>query len=344
MSKLKDAKEIFDKIEIPKELDQIVTNAIKDHPANKNDIQKYNVKKRNGYVIRRAAAAAAGVLICFTVALNSSEAFAKSIGKLPVIGGLAKVLTVRSYHSSEDNKNISVNVPQIKVDGTDNNQDASTAAAQNQDTSPKDVSQGQTADQANASAGTGAATSEEGTNQFVADINAEINSIVNTYMEDAKKRMQADKDAFLATGGTKEEWAKRDLNINVDYEVKYQQGNLLSLILSADESWYGAYDLKYFYNLDLKNNKKLTLKDILGEDYVTIANDSIIQQMKDKAAQDENIVYWGITDDGKSGIDGFTTVDENTKFYLNKDGKPVVCFDKYEVAPGFMGAQEFVVE
>lgn len=41
---------------------------------------------------------------------------------------------------------------------------------------------------------------------------------------------------------------------------------------------------------------------------------------------------------------GFTTVDENTKFYLNEKGKPVICFAKYEIAPGFMGDQEFVIE
>ena len=33
-----------------------------------------------------------------------------------------------------------------------------------------------------------------------------------------------------------------------------------------------------------------------------------------------------------------------TNFYINADGNPVVCFEKYEVSPGFMGVQEFVIE
>lgn len=41
---------------------------------------------------------------------------------------------------------------------------------------------------------------------------------------------------------------------------------------------------------------------------------------------------------------GFTTVDETTKFYLNEEGKPVICFAKYEIAPGFMWDQKFVIE
>ena len=40
---------------------------------------------------------------------------------------------------------------------------------------------------------------------------------------------------------------------------------------------------------------------------------------------------------------GFDGVDEETKFYLNEQGNPVVCFAKYEVGPGYMGVQEFEI-
>ena len=45
----------------------------------------------------------------------------------------------------------------------------------------------------------------------------------------------------------------------------------------------------------------------------------------------------------RDGIEGFTTVDENTKFYLNEKGNPVVVFAPYEIAPGAFGAQEFEI-
>jgi hypothetical protein len=328
MNELKEAKEIYDRIEIPTELDQRVSDLTNSHMKKVSDIPMKNKRKYAGPMVRHTMAAAAAVVVCFTIALNSSEVFAQAAGKLPVLGGIAKVLTIRSYQASENNMNISVNVPEI-VSGTSQN-------AENP--AKTDITKGMTDPADN----TETAPAGE-TNQFVADINAEIDGIVNEYLTDAKSRMQADKDAFIATGGTEEDWAKRDLNIKVDYEVKSQQGDRLSLILTTDESWYGAYDVKYFYNLDLKENRKLTLKDILGETYTEIANTGIIKQMKERAAEDSNVVYWGITDNDKSGIDGFVTVDENTKFYLNKDGKPVVCFDKYEIAPGFMGSQEFVI-
>ena len=44
------------------------------------------------------------------------------------------------------------------------------------------------------------------------------------------------------------------------------------------------------------------------------------------------------------GIEGFTTVSENTKFYLNEAGNAVVVFDEYEIAPGYMGMPEFEIE
>jgi hypothetical protein len=76
--------------------------------------------------------------------------------------------------------------------------------------------------------------------------------------------MLADKDTFIATGGTEEYWINRDLNIKVNYEVKIQQGSLFSLVLIAAAIWYKAYDMKYFYHLDLNENRELTLKNILA--------------------------------------------------------------------------------
>ena len=338
MRKLEDGKEIYDNIRIPEEMKQNIDELLKSNAeeeprkmdgasrAGDKSKEASTGKKRGVPYIQYSAAAAAVVILCFTAVLNSSEVFAMSAAKLPIVGSIAKVLTVRSYESAEDNKNISVKVPEVVV-----NETPDTAIESSVNGAVNSAEENST---------------ENGTEtpSIVTDVNAEIEKIVNDYLTDAKERMQADKEAFLETGGTEEEWNKRDLTINVDYKIQYQQGNILSLMLTADESWYGAYDVAYFFNIDLSENKELTLKDVLGEDYVTIANNSIIKQMKERAAANPDFVYWGVTDGESSSFDGFVTVDENTKFYLNKDRKPVVYFDKYEVAPGFMGAQEFVIQ
>lgn len=68
-------------------------------------------------------------------------------------------------------------------------------------------------------------------------------------------------------------------------------------------------------------------------------NESIHAQMKERMAQNPDLAYW----DGSNGIDGFSTVDETTKFYIGRSGNPVIVFDKYEIAPGAFGAQKFEV-
>ena len=75
-------------------------------------------------------------------------------------------------------------------------------------------------------------------------------------------------------------------------------------------------------------------QDVLGEDWVNICNSSIQEQM----AANTDVSYFS-EDQG-----GFTTVDENTSFYLDEDGSVVVVFPKYSIAPGAYGEQTFRID
>ncbi len=311
MKQIKESKDIYDSIKIPGELKQVVDNTLKEQAGNLNFTRNRSKGNIVFHLMKYTMAAAAVSLIFFSVALNTSEVFAKEVDKIPVINGLAKVLTVRSYEDVTDNQKISVKVPNIEINQADNNG----------------------LDKAN----------QGETEQFVADVNKEIDKIIDAYVADAQKSIDEYKQAFIQTGGTEEEWKQKDIGVKVDYDVKYQADNRLSLVLTADENWCSAYGKKYYYNLDLKDNTQISLKDILGEDYINIANESIISQMKNRVQDNKDYVYWGIAGDGALDIDGFTSIDENTNFYINEKGNPVICFDKYEVAPGFMGAQEFEI-
>ena len=99
-----------------------------------------------------------------------------------------------------------------------------------------------------------------------------------------------------------------------------------------------------YYNYDFTTGREITLKDILGDDYINIANKSIISQIEKQIAEDPNNIYWGYNASEEMKDAGFTTITDDTSFYLNSDGKPVVCFAKYEIAPGYMGAREFVID
>ena len=303
MREPENGKRTYEQIEIPGELQETVNRAVRSVDKKKS-AARYR-KRRMMRTVRNIGVAAAAVLLCMTVGVNTNEVLAKELGQLPVIGSLVRVLTITSYHEEDGDHDITVNVPEIEVEETQ-------------------------------TAGMSDADIEEA-------VNAQIQEIVDSHIAQAKEKFAEYKEAFFATGGTEEEWGGRTMDIDVDYEVKYQEGSVLSLELSTFEGWVAAQELRYYYNIDVAQNRELTLKDLLGGDYVNIANESIRQQMKERAAADENLVYWGVTET-ESGIDGFVSVDEDTDFYINADGNPVVCFGEYEVAPGFMGIQEFEIE
>ena len=102
MGRLEEMKERYEQIAIPEELhvrvEQEIMKSRKQQEEKNNEGHKYSFKK----VIRRMEAAAAGVCILFTAALNTSPVFAKEAAQLPVIGGLAQILTFRSYETEKD--------------------------------------------------------------------------------------------------------------------------------------------------------------------------------------------------------------------------------------------------
>ena len=329
MREPENGKRTFEQIEIPEELKETVERAV--HSVDKKKSAARYRQRRLVRAARNIGVAAAAVLLCMTVGVNTNEVLAKELGQLPVIGSLVRVLTITSYHEEDGDHDITVNIPEIEVEETGTS--GTGEVPQTEEASGETASAGEESTEA---AGMSDADIEEA-------VNAQIQKIVDDHVAQAKEKFAEYKDAFFATGGTEEEWGGRTMDINVDYEVKYQEGSVLSLVLRTSEVWVAAQELRYYYNIDVAQNRELTLEDLLGEDYVNIANESIKRQMNERVAADENLVYWGVTET-ESSIDGFVTVDENTDFYINEKGNPVVCFAEYEVGPGFMGIQEFEIE
>ena len=176
-----------------------------------------------------------------------------------------------------------------------------------------------------------------------AKVNAQIQQLTKTYEAKAKADLAEYKTTFFATGGTEAEWADRTMSLFIDYDVKHFADDVLSLQVTTAKSWVSAEEEYHFYNIDLKQDKELTLADALGADYVKICNTSITDQINARIAADENAAFFGFGND-EGMMDGFTTVDETTDFYLNENGNVVVSFPEYSIAPGSMGIQEFVIQ
>lgn len=175
----------------------------------------------------------------------------------------------------------------------------------------------------------------EAAGNTAATVNAVIQSKVDQHLEKARQDWADYKDAFFATGGTEEQWADREMDVTVDYEIKSQTDTQVSFVVTMTESWVASMEEQYCYNLDLAEDRTITLKDLLGEDWVNISN-AAIQQQINESKDAEGFTYFFSPEEG-----GFTTVDENTAFYIREDGVPVAVFPRYSIASRPAGCPEF---
>ena len=169
-------------------------------------------------------------------------------------------------------------------------------------------------------------------------VNDVIQEKVDAHLAKAQQDWEDYKDAFFATGGTEEEWGGREMDVIIDYDIKSQTGDRVSFAVSFAEGWVSSYEERYYYNLDFAENRDLTLRDFLGEDWVAVCN-AAIQKQIDASVDDGGFTYFFSPEEG-----GFTTVDESTSFYVREDGAVVVCFPEYSIAAGAAGNVEFVVQ
>lgn len=73
----------------------------------------------------------------------------------------------------------------------------------------------------------------------------------------------------------------------------------------------------------------VTLADVLGRDYVRIANEKHTRQMEDRKKKD-SIAFW-------SGLRADLQELRINRVYMNENGNPVIVFDKYGNCPGAYG-------
>lgn len=168
-------------------------------------------------------------------------------------------------------------------------------------------------------------------------VNAVIQEKVDAHLAKARQDWDDYREAFFATGGTEEEWADREMDVIVDYAIKSRSDTRVSFVVTFAEGWVASMQEQYYYNLDLSENRDLTLRDYLGEDWVNVCNASIQKQI-DASVDEEGFTLFFTPDQG-----GFTTVDETTGFYVREDGTVVVCFPEYSIAAGAAGMPEFPI-
>lgn len=177
--------------------------------------------------------------------------------------------------------------------------------------------------------------------EFEKRVNEQIQTRVKAHVADIQKQADELIQARIETGTDASEAGQ--VNIIGDYEVYYQGDDKVSFKIDVfSDQGASGWNEVYLYNLDVVHNKELKLSDLFKNDsYISIITDEVKRQMKQRM-QDENVSFWIQQEDYDMGM-GFEEIQANQTFHFNKAGELVIYFEKYEVAPGYMGAQEFVI-
>lgn len=168
------------------------------------------------------------------------------------------------------------------------------------------------------------------------EINEEITIKIQSKLDEAKKMSKAISIDLSKKYGEKSP-VLMPLLIETDYEIKSIH-DVLSIKISTTEIKASSYTEDTYYNIDLKTNKTLLLSDLFDpkHDYINVINEEIKYQIEKEMKEDTNKMYF-------IGENEFETISANQPFYINEDGKLVIAFSKYEIAPGSMGNPEFMI-
>lgn len=282
MKKLEKAKEVYEAIKVPNELNYVVNKAILDKKKKEKSVLIY---------VKYAVTTVACTFLTFIFMLNVNSSFATNISEIPIIGDMAKVFTIKEVNEEDKTKLINAKIPALE---------------------------------------------NTGNTELEKRINYEIMLKMNEILEEAEKRAAEYKEAVIETGGN--EYDYQPINIQIDYKVGYSNDKVVSFMISKSETLANAYTEIYFYNVDIETGKKLNLRDVLGKEYKQIVDTTIYKEIEERSKNPDNI-YFTADEGGFEGIEN-----EYQDFYINSDGKVVIVFEKYKIAPGYMGTQEFVID
>lgn len=164
-------------------------------------------------------------------------------------------------------------------------------------------------------------------------VNLKIKEVIENLKTENEVRIKEYYDAFIETGGKKEDFIP--VGIDINYEIKQISDKYVSFIISQHETRFSAYNYNYYYNIDIEKGHILTLEDLMGQQYREKITNSIEKTINSWSNEKKELLFENLE------IEDYITT--NTNFYINNENELVIVFDKYQIAAGSMGEVEFVI-
>ncbi|MBD7908060.1 anti-sigma-V factor rsiV [Sporosarcina gallistercoris] len=161
-------------------------------------------------------------------------------------------------------------------------------------------------------------------------------SLNDKYIEENKELFKQ----FKEDVADMEEVGAGHLGIDTGYEVKTDTEQLLSIARYEVNTVGSSSTTMQYDTIDKQNNVLITLPSLFKDDsYIEVISSYIKEEMMQQMKEDENTAYFAF-----EGADlDFQTIQAEQNFYITSNHKLVISFDKYEVAPGYMGVVTFEI-
>ena len=298
----------------------------------KEGIDRARMEKKRAARARRSTtwAAVAAAVVVMVALPNTNMQIAHAMEDIPLLGGFFRLVTVRQYSYSSQNSSAAVDLARIEDAETSgnsaysNDEDTMVGAVQEADTG---ATSGEGMEEATVAVQSDLADESTAKQSGMQAVNQDMEATVN----DLIKQFE---DALSEEGYH---------GLYVTQEVVTDNAQYYTVKLSALEIEASGYEHNKFYTLDKVTGEVVTLADLFAKDsdYISVISENIKSQMRQQMASDEDVTYF--LDDDNMPEFNFQEITDETNFYFNEKGELVIAFDEYEVAPGSMGAPEFVI-
>ncbi len=169
---------------------------------------------------------------------------------------------------------------------------------------------------------------QEQLQQSADHINATVEQMTDRIIAEFEEALRSDPDMQGAD------------SIHVGHEVVTDTDRYFSLKVWNVEVQGSGYEQDYYYTIDRKTGKEVSLADLFADDgYIQTISDEIKRQMRQQMDADENNQYW--LDDPEVEEWNFDRIAADQSFYITERGTLMICFNEGDVAPMYMGCVSF---
>lgn len=169
--------------------------------------------------------------------------------------------------------------------------------------------------------------------QSAENVNRKIDAIANELIEEFKRQAEAGDEGYAS--------------LYVNYEILHTTDEYFTLKLITFQGAGSGYEQDYYYTIDMDTGRELKLSDLFedGSGYITPISENIKEQMREKMADESaGATYWIDIDKSDPVYEwAFEKISPDQQFYVDKDDNIVIAFGEGDVAPMYMGTQEFVI-